>query len=207
MFAIAICARKWVEWTFPALTYTYLLVTLFKIVFPVSSRMGWDITAGRWILFQMQHCLQPLALSDYYNNVANGTGIGQTFDQTIRVSVTDGFSWNRQRLQCIRNTFSKPELLWWQFFNCYGNNKNCYHYNYSCRECNYNHNNVICWNYSWKNGFVTATRLGTTNEFFVVSTKKIAAASKRFDDITKHFVVVTKYFCYPYFNKLMTLLV
>jgi len=45
-----------------------------------------------------------------------------------------------------------------------------------------------------KNGFVTATKLGTTNKFFV-------AATKRFADRTKHFVVVTKYFCYPYFNK------
>ena len=52
-----------------------------------------------------------------------------------------------------------------------------------------------------KNHFVTATKLGTTNEFFVASTKNFAAATKRFVDRTKHFVVVTKYFCYPYFNK------
>ena len=52
-----------------------------------------------------------------------------------------------------------------------------------------------------KNGFVTATKLGTTNESFVVSTKNFAAATKRFADSTIHFVVVTKYFCYPYFNK------
>jgi len=45
-----------------------------------------------------------------------------------------------------------------------------------------------------KNGFVTATKLGTTNKFFVVATK-------RFVDRSKHFVVVTKYVCYPYFNK------
>jgi len=51
-----------------------------------------------------------------------------------------------------------------------------------------------------KNGFVTATILGTTNEFFVASTKNFAAATKRFVDRTKNFVV-TKYFCYPYFNK------
>jgi len=51
------------------------------------------------------------------------------------------------------------------------------------------------------NGFVTATKLGTTNEFFVASTKTFAAATKRFVDTTEHFVVVTKYFCYPYFNK------
>jgi len=52
-----------------------------------------------------------------------------------------------------------------------------------------------------KNGFVTATKLGTTNQFFVAATKKFAAATKRFVDRIKHFVVVTKYFCYPYFTK------
>ena len=53
-----------------------------------------------------------------------------------------------------------------------------------------------------KNGFVTATKLGTTNKFFVAATEKFAAATKRLVDRTKHFVVVTKYFCYcPYFNK------
>jgi len=52
-----------------------------------------------------------------------------------------------------------------------------------------------------KNGFVTATKLGTTNKSFVTATKNFAAATKRFVDRTKHFVVVTKYFCYPYFNK------
>jgi len=46
-----------------------------------------------------------------------------------------------------------------------------------------------------KNGFVTVTKLGTTNKIFV------AAATKLFVDRTKHFVVVTKDFCYPYFNK------
>ena len=51
-----------------------------------------------------------------------------------------------------------------------------------------------------KNDFVTATKLGTTNKFFVAATKTFAAATKRFVDRTKHFVVVTKYF-YPYFNK------
>ena len=50
-----------------------------------------------------------------------------------------------------------------------------------------------------KNGFVTATKLGTTNELFVASTKNFATATKRFVYRTKHFVV-TKYFCYPYFN-------
>jgi len=54
--------------------------------------------------------------------------------------------------------------------------------------------------YTEKNVFVTATKLRTTNEFFVASTKNFAAATKRFVDRTKHFVV-TKYFCYPYFNK------
>ena len=52
-----------------------------------------------------------------------------------------------------------------------------------------------------KNGFVTATKFGTTNKFFVVATKNFAAATKRFVGRTKHFVVVTKYFCCPYFNK------
>jgi len=59
-----------------------------------------------------------------------------------------------------------------------------------------------------KNGFVTATKLGTTNKFFVVATKNFAAATKRFVDRTKrfvdrtkHFLVVTKYFCYPFFSK------
>jgi len=52
-----------------------------------------------------------------------------------------------------------------------------------------------------KNGFVTATKLRTTNKFFVAATKNFAAATKRFVDRTNHFVVVTKYFCYPYFNK------
>jgi len=46
---------------------------------------------------------------------------------------------------------------------------------------------------------VTATKLGTTNKFFVAATKNFAAATKRFVGRTKHFV--TKYFCYPYFNK------
>jgi len=51
-----------------------------------------------------------------------------------------------------------------------------------------------------KNGFVTATKLGTTNTFFVAATKNFAATAKRFVDRTKYFVVVTKYFCYLYFN-------
>ena len=55
--------------------------------------------------------------------------------------------------------------------------------------------------YTEKNGFVTATKLGTTNKFFVAATKNFAEATKRFVDRTKHFVAVTKYFCYPYFNK------
>jgi len=55
--------------------------------------------------------------------------------------------------------------------------------------------------YTKKNGFVTATKLGTTNNFFVAATKNFAAVTKCFVDRTKHFVVATKYFCYPYFNK------
>jgi len=42
-----------------------------------------------------------------------------------------------------------------------------------------------------KIGFVTATKLGTTNKFFVTATKNFAAVTKRFVDRTKHFVVVT----------------
>jgi len=52
-----------------------------------------------------------------------------------------------------------------------------------------------------KNGFVTATKLGTTNKIFVAATKNLAAATKRFVDKTKHFVVVTKYLRFPYFNE------
>jgi len=42
-----------------------------------------------------------------------------------------------------------------------------------------------------KNGFVTATKLGTTNKIFVAATQNSATATKRFVDKTKHFVVVT----------------
>jgi len=51
-----------------------------------------------------------------------------------------------------------------------------------------------------KNGIVTATKLGTTNKIFGAATKNFAAATKRFVDRAKLFVV-TKYFCYLYFNK------
>jgi len=43
-----------------------------------------------------------------------------------------------------------------------------------------------------KKGFVTATKLGTTDKIFVAATKNFAAAIKRFVDRTKHFVVATK---------------
>jgi len=52
-----------------------------------------------------------------------------------------------------------------------------------------------------KNGFVTATKLGTTNKIFVAATKNFASATKRFVDRTEHFVLVTKCFCYPYIIK------
>jgi len=68
--------------------------------------------------------------------------------------------------------------------------------------------------FTGENGFVTATKLGTANNFFVATTKNFAAATKNFAAATKsfaattkrfvdrtHFVVVTKYLCYPYFNK------
>jgi len=58
-----------------------------------------------------------------------------------------------------------------------------------------------------KNGFVTATKLGTTDKIFVAATKNFAAATKRFVDRTKHFVVATKCFCYPCFNECTYLLV
>jgi len=38
--------------------------------------------------------------------------------------------------------------------------------------------------------------------FFVASTNHFAAETKRLVDRTEHFVVVIKYFCYPYFNKI-----
>ena len=60
---------------------------------------------------------------------------------------------------------------------------------------------IKLWRYTKKNGFVTATKLRTTDKIFVAATKNFAAATKRFDDTTKHFVIVTKCFCYPYFNK------
>jgi len=40
-----------------------------------------------------------------------------------------------------------------------------------------------------KNGFVTATKLGTTDNFLLLQQKNFAAATKRFVDRTKHFVV------------------
>jgi len=53
-----------------------------------------------------------------------------------------------------------------------------------------------------KIGFVTATKLGTTNNFFLLlQPKNFAAATQRFVDRIKHSVVVTRYFCYSYFNK------
>jgi len=52
-----------------------------------------------------------------------------------------------------------------------------------------------------KNGFVAATKLGTTNNFFVAASKNFAAATKPVVGRTKRFVVLTKYFCYLYFNK------
>ena len=57
------------------------------------------------------------------------------------------------------------------------------------------------WDNHGKNGFVTATKLGTTNKIFVAATKNFAAATKRFVDRTEHFEVVRKYFCCLYFNK------
>jgi len=48
-----------------------------------------------------------------------------------------------------------------------------------------------------KCGFVTATKLGTTDKIFVAATKNFAAATKRFVGRTKHFVVVKNVFVIP----------
>jgi len=37
--------------------------------------------------------------------------------------------------------------------------------------------------------------------FLLLQPKNFAAVTKRSVDRTKYFVVFTKYFCYPYFNK------
>jgi len=47
-----------------------------------------------------------------------------------------------------------------------------------------------------KNGFVTATKLGTII-FVVAATKNFAATTKRFVGRNKHFVVVTNYVAIP----------
>jgi len=52
-----------------------------------------------------------------------------------------------------------------------------------------------------KKWFCYGNKIGDNKGFFDASTKKLAAATKRFVDRPKHFAVVTKYFCYPYFNK------
>ena len=62
------------------------------------------------------------------------------------------------------------------------------------------HSKLSVKNLHGKNGFVTATKLGTTDKYFVAGTKTFASATKRFVD-SRTIVVVTKCFCYPYFNK------
>jgi len=64
----------------------------------------------------------------------------------------------------------------------------------------------FCVRYIWrifklheKDGFVTATKLRTTDKIFVAATKNFAAATKRFVDRTKDFV--TRCSRYLYFNK------
>jgi len=52
-----------------------------------------------------------------------------------------------------------------------------------------------------KNGFVTATKLGTTINFLLLQPKILLQQPNVLLIETKHFVVVTKYLCYPYFNK------
>jgi len=56
---------------------------------------------------------------------------------------------------------------------------------------------TISWRLTEKNDLVTATKLGTSNKFFVAATKIFAAATKRFVGRTRHFVVETKYFFTP----------
>jgi len=48
-----------------------------------------------------------------------------------------------------------------------------------------------------KYGFVMATKLGTTNKFFVAAAKNFAAATKRFVDRTKHFFCNKTFFVIP----------
>jgi len=58
--------------------------------------------------------------------------------------------------------------------------------------------------YTEKNGFVTATKLGTTNKFFVAATKNFAAANKRFVDRTK-LCYCNKIFLLSVFKKMILL--
>jgi len=74
----------------------------------------------------------------------------------------------------------------------------CQHYQTKCPYCD---STLDEYDFTEKNSFVTATKLGTTNNFLVAATQNFAAATKHFVDRAKHFVAVTKYFCYPYFNK------
>jgi len=48
-----------------------------------------------------------------------------------------------------------------------------------------------------KNGFDTATKIGTTDKLFVAAAKNFAVATKCFVNRTKHFVVVTNFFVIP----------
>jgi len=52
-----------------------------------------------------------------------------------------------------------------------------------------------------KKWFYYGNKIRDNKKCFVASTKNFAAAIKRSVGRNKHFVVVTKYFCYPYFNK------
>ena len=52
-----------------------------------------------------------------------------------------------------------------------------------------------------KNGFVTATKLGTTNNFLLLLQPKILPQQPNGLLIEPNILVLTKYFCYPYFNK------
>jgi len=52
-----------------------------------------------------------------------------------------------------------------------------------------------------KNGFVTATKLGTTDKKFMLLQPKTLLQQPKILLTELNIFVVTKCFCYPYFNK------
>jgi len=55
-------------------------------------------------------------------------------------------------------------------------------------------------NFTEKNGFVTVTKLGTTNKFFVAATKNFPQQPNVLLIEPNILLLLTKYFCYPYFD-------